>query len=392
MRTATYGMRLVLAAILLTGLITPLNLGLARASGESDAGYENAIKHLNVLIKTSPTFKNDIEAALRTQDGCSYYWDNKDIEYFINFFQEWLVYNSPPWAGPKYIQPFDELANSEGGEILFNNNVFSSWFIEFLDARGQYLGTPQSLREELYKEWNNFPDIDLKLYNPPPSKKKNPPPSKTTGGYASFNALFLRDLKNPLEPDGAGDMSVLVSPANGTIHQIYAQDLNTEFEVKRDVINIRQALNNSPHAEKFIGGKMVDILLWFTDYHHFHAPISGTVIEMNGYAGSYNYNFKNVDWYKALAKHKRLCYIIQSKEFGLVAMIPVGFWGVGSIVSTVKEGDIVTKGDKIGRFGFGGSSILLVFEPNAIEFTIPGIKDEWKKIKAGDRIGVAPKK
>lgn len=74
---------------------------------------------------------------------------------------------------------------------------------------------------------------------------------------------------------------------------------------------------------------------------------------------------------KALAKHKRLCYIIQSEEVGLVAMIPVGFWGVGSIITEHHVGDYVKKGEEIGHFAYGRSSILLIFEPGAIKFSIP---------------------
>jgi phosphatidylserine decarboxylase len=136
---------------------------------------------------------------------------------------------------------------------------------------------------------------------------------------------------------------------------------------------------------------MVVILLWFTDYHYFHAPISGKIIEVGEYAGSYNYNFQNVDWYKALAKHKRVCYIIESEEFGLVAMIPVGFWGVGSIITDakIKKDYQITKGERIGHFGYGGSSILLIFEPDKIEFMINDIEENWKKVKQGEQIGKA---
>ena len=185
---------------------------------------------------------------------------------------------------------------------------------------------------------------------------------------------------------------VLVSPSSGKIHQIYTHNLSDNFKVKRDVLNIRQALKNSPHAEKFIGGKIANILLWFTDYHYFHAPISGEIIEVGEYAGFYNYNFKNVDWFKALAKHKRVCYVLKTKKFGLVAMIPVGFWGgVGSIVTeaNIKEDYQITKGEKIGRFGYGGSSIVLVFEPGKIEFTIDDIEKSWKDVKPGMQIGIS---
>ncbi len=378
MKTVVYSGKILLLTILLFGLIAPLNLDLAQAKGKQSTNYRRVITNLESLLNATPDFKNVIEEVLRSQDGKSYYWDKKDITYFVNFFKEWLVYNPPPWDGPKYIQPFDELANSEGGAILFNNNIFSSWFIDFLDARGEYLSTEKSLEGGILEDWNSFPAVQMDTFKPPYGQKK----------YRSFIDIFLRVPKKPYTFADGDD--VMVSPASGKIHQIYTKDLNSNFKVKRDVINIRQALNNSPIANKFIGGKIVDILLWFTDYHYFHAPIGGEIVEIGEYAGSYNYNFQDVNWYKELAKHKRTCYIIKSEKFGYVTMIPVGFWGVGSIITKVKAGDIIKKGDLLGRFGYGGSSILLIFEPNKIEFTIDGIATDWELVKPGTRIGIAP--
>jgi len=383
MKKVTHTITLVLVTILLAGSIATFDTVLAETSREINTDYKTVITNLVNLLDSGLNLKDEIENVLRLQDNRSYYWNNKDLNYFVKFFKEWLVYNPTPWAGPQYIQPFDELANSEGGEILFNNNVFSSWFIDFLNARGQYLDTPQSLAGGILNDWQSFPAVELDLFKPPYNKEK----------YSSFNDIFLRVPKKPFEIDGKNNPSVLVSPASGKIRQIYSKNLNSNFKVKRDVINIRQALNSSPLAEKFIGGKIVDVLLWFTDYHYFHSPISGEIIEVGEYAGSYNYNFQNVDWYKALAKHKRVCYIIKSKEFGLIAMIPVGFWGVGSIITdaNIKKGYQIAKGEKIGRFGYGGSSILLIFEPDKIEFTIDGIEKDWKEVKPGKQIGIVPK-
>ena len=378
---------LTLITLLLTGSISFASMVLVEGSNVDTTKYKNVITDLQNLLEADTTLKNDIEKVLRLQDNRSYYWNNKDLEYFVNFFKEWLVYNPPPWAGPKYIQPFDELANSEGGEILFNNNVFSSWFIDFLDARGQYLDTPQSLearglKKGILNDWKIFPAAQLDLFKP----------ANKVGKYNTFIDIFLRVPKKPFEIDGENDPSILVSPASGKIHQIYAENKHSDFKVKKDVINIRQALNNSPVADNFIGGKIVDILLWFTDYHYFHSPISGEIIEIGEYSGSYNYDFQHVDWYTALAKHKRVCYIIKTKEFGMVAMIPVGFWGVGSIITydQIKKGYQITKGEKIGHFGYGGSSILLIFEPDKIEFTIDGIEENWLLVKPGTQIGITP--
>jgi hypothetical protein len=137
MKKVTHTIRLVLVTILLMGLVASLNTALAETSKEGNADYETVITDLKKtvitdlknLLKFSPDLKSEIEKVLRLQDNRSYHWNNKDLEYFVGFFEEWLVYSPPPWAGPKYIQPFDELANSEGGKLLFNNNVFSSWFI-----------------------------------------------------------------------------------------------------------------------------------------------------------------------------------------------------------------------------------------------------------------------
>lgn len=371
----------MLAAVAAVIISSQVYTAFAEEGKSTAVDFQGVVAKLERLISNTPELKSDIEKVLELQVGRSYYWNQKSLDDFITFFKEWVVYNPLPWAGPEYIQPFDELANSEGGEILFNNNIFASWFIEFLNVRGEYLRTPKSLEGGILEGWKSFPEANLSAFKPPKGQKE----------YLSFNDIFLRVPKKNFTIDGEGNPSVMVSPASGKIHQIYANDIESNFTIKRDVINIRQALNNSPLAEKFIGGQIVDILLWFTDYHYFHSPISGTVVEVGEYAGSYNYNFQNVNWYTALAKHKRTCYVIQTEKFGLVAMIPVGFWGVGSIFTNeeIEVGASVTKGQLMGRFGYGGSSILLVFEPGKIRFSNKNIKKGWESVKPGTEIGVA---
>lgn len=69
-------------------------------------------------------------------------------------------------------------------------------------------------------------------------------------------------------------------------------------------------------------------------------------------------------------KHRRWSIVIDAgPEIGLVGVAPVGFWGVGSMEVYIKEGDEIKRGDYIGHFLYGGSSILLTFEP--------GIKFNW---------------
>jgi phosphatidylserine decarboxylase len=331
------------------------------------------VAELRTLIAKIPETRKAIENTLKTQDKTSK-WNNFSVDDFLNYFNQWLVFNIGYDDPKKYVLQFDELVNTGGGDYLFNNNVFSSWFIKFLDARGDYLDTPASA--VTIKDW-------IKKLGPKMNDFVIP-----KNGFQNFNEFFLRELKDNARPlGGKGNQYAVNSVADGTICQIYPNDLDENFIIKRDVINVRQAMNNSPYAERFIGGPIVDTLLWFTDYHHFHAPVSGKLLEVTDYTGSYNYNFANVNWYKHLAKHKRTCYIFDTQKVGLVAMIPVGFWAVGSIVTDKKmvKGCNIQAGQKIGHFKYGGSSILLIFEPNKVDFVI-----DIPKVKTGDH-GVAVK-
>ena len=48
-----------------------------------------------------------------------------------------------------------------------------------------------------------------------------------------------------------------------------------------------------------------------------------------------------------------------------MTVLPIGMAQVSSIVLGVEPGDVVTKGQKISHFEFGGSDFVLVFEAKA---------------------------
>ena len=59
---------------------------------------------------------------------------------------------------------------------------------------------------------------------------------------------------------------------------------------------------------------------------------------------------------------------IESVRFGKVMMVCVGATMVGSIVTTVSEGEYVRRGQEFGYFAFGGSTIVLLFERGVVEW------------------------
>ena len=292
-----------------------------------------------------------------------------------DFFGPWLRYNpEPEGKGPSYyIEPWDHLMNTKEGRKLNGfDEIFQEWFVTFLNLRGKWLNSIYSTTS--LEEWMKYNGTAAHPFNI--SDFIVP-----AGGFKTFNQFFLRQIKADRRP--LNETAKIVSPCDGGAFYLHREDHNVtshpEFTLpykSNDTFHLGEALPG--YGDAFIGGTLIDILLWFTDYHHFHAPVDGTIIHVGQYEGSYNYDFDDydpndpyapipegdqVDWYNHLDKHKRVVIIIRTDEMGLVAMIPIGFWGVGSITIEVTTGQELKKGDYIGHFGYGGSSILLAFEP-----------------------------
>ncbi|HZI04873.1 MAG TPA: phosphatidylserine decarboxylase, partial [Archangium sp.] len=57
---------------------------------------------------------------------------------------------------------------------------------------------------------------------------------------------------------------------------------------------------------------------------------------------------------------------------GMVCVIPIGITEISAVTITVGKGQLLKKGDELGYFSYGGSSMCLVFQPGAIDhFTVP---------------------
>jgi phosphatidylserine decarboxylase len=201
------------------------------------------------------------------------------------------------------------------------------------------------------------------------------------GGFKTFNQFFLREF-DPKKRSLAGpdDPTIIVSPNEGGT---FFLDHDSVVPYKgTDYFDVQEVFPN--YSKHFIGGPLLDSLLWYTDYHHFTAPVSGQVVEVQEYMGSYNYDFDDFDpddptaprpptdgsdragWYKDLASHRRFNWVIDTGDtnLGYVGMSAIGFLDIGSIANlNIQEGDVVAKGQPMGHFNYGGSSIILAFEP-----------------------------
>ncbi|KAA1115026.1 hypothetical protein PGT21_029757 [Puccinia graminis f. sp. tritici] len=106
------------------------------------------------------------------------------------------------------------------------------------------------------------------------------------------------------------------------------------------------------------------------DYHRFHSPIDGKIIDVEYIEGQY-YTVNPmairscIDVY---GENVRVVVCIETEKFNKVYCVFVGAMMVGSINMSIKLGDHVRKGQDIGYFAFGGSTILTIIESDKIEW------------------------
>ena len=92
--------------------------------------------------------------------------------------------------------------------------------------------------------------------------------------------------------------------------------------------------------------------------------------------------------------NQRRVMMISTAELGVVGIVAVGATCVGSIVTTVAVGDHVVKGEDIGRFEFGGSTILLLFQPGVVvvasDLAVSTSRLVETYVRMGTEIGLSP--
>ena len=189
-------------------------------------------------------------------------------------------------------------------------------------------------------------------------------------GFRSFNEFFSRKLKpdaRPIEQENA----VAVFPADG--RHLGVQDLsaNLGFYVKGQKFDLPKLFQSDELAGRFRNGSLIISRLCPVDYHRFHAPVSGKISEarlINGSLFSVNPIALRIRL-SVFWENKRYLCMIDSDYHGKVAQFIVGATCVGSATFTFSQNQRVKKGEELGYFSFGGSSVLTLFEKDRLRIS-----------------------
>lgn len=204
--------------------------------------------------------------------------------------------------------------------------------------------------------------------------------------YKTFNDFFTRQLKYGIRPI-VEDERTLCHPVDGAVSQFGDIIGDKVFQAKGHSYSLTTLLGGKPElAECFKGGQFATIYLAPSDYHRIHMPVEGKLTDTLHVPGElFSVNPLTAANVPGLfARNERVVALFDT-PVGKVAIVLVGATIVASI-ETVWAGNItppagkyvqhwqhnyedisLAKGEEMGRFKLG-STVVLCFEPNKIEF------------------------
>lgn len=327
------------------------------------------------------------------------------VEFYYYFNQETLDKLQSPIA-------------PQSGEDL---TPLSAWLRKFAVDWGGYLDTTASA--EFLESFKYAPEYNWQDYQKPPED------------YGTFNEFFARQFKDidkqrPVAQE-ANDR-VIVFPAESTFVGQWSISTETpdgpiqsppSIVIKHIEWSIQELLNDSKYAADFAGGRFCHSFLNTYDYHRLHTPVAGKVLEAKFIPGQVylqvglkdqDKETASSDLASAFVPHRYLdaddptgyqfvqcrgLIVLETENFGKVAVLPMGMAQVSSVVFTnpdknhspiqlssneregldydaqvakVNEkiadelvGKQLKKGEMFSFFQFGGSDCVVVFERRA---------------------------
>lgn len=259
---------------------------------------------------------------------------------------------------------------------LLSEKIYGENALRFLYGKSRFGRTLAHLLSRLplfsrcFGLWNSLPF----------SRRKIAPFVKTYGikveefaqslsSFPSFNAFFYRKLKEEARPF-AQEASQAIIPTDGRFLFYSRPGKQHSMIVKGERFCLANLLQDEKLAARYEEGEMVIGRLCPTDYHRFHFPvdctpgaprlINGPLYSVNPIALRKNLKF--------LVENKRIVTELKTPSSGTLLAIEIGATSVGSIHQTFTPFRFYRKGEEKGYFSFGGSALILLFEPGSIRF------------------------
>lgn len=362
----------LVSTVLLVLSLVILGTGAPGAVGKNS--HEAVVQQLIVLLDQRPDLRENLNAALdkadvkNIPDLASFYAHLDELITWIPVERELI----PKALSVHYI------INQAPGDALNEDEQFSAWMKALIEAWGDFLDTPASAAG--IASFASRPNYNIDDYDVGPS------------GWLTFNQFFAREIRPGMRPIASPrDDRVIVSPADAVFMGTWPIDSDSNITVKGVNWAISELLDGSPYQDSFKNGVYTHSFLFVDDYHRYHVPVGGTIKEVRNISGRVYMDVRRkadgsldiIDGETYQFNQERGLVIIESPEFGLVAVLPIGMSYVSSVNLTPRVGAELRKGDPFGYFLFGGSDVVMVFQDSTVHFDA----EVGKKYLQGQRLG-----
>lgn len=213
---------------------------------------------------------------------------------------------------------------------------------------------------------------------------------KQISEFTSFNDFFYRKLKSNARPVGKG----FVSPGDGKLLAFENVSDVHNFFVKGRKFTLSEFLNDKKLAETHKNSSLIILRLAPNDYHRFHFPYNGIPTEITKIKGSYfsvSPHALASNFTKVFCENKREFCTLKTEDKGEIIIAPVGATMVGSILETYTPNKEINKGDEMGYFAFGGSTVVILVNKNNLKIDtdiLENTKNNMETfVKMGEKIG-----
>ena len=318
--------------------------------------HQPIVEELLALLQARP----ELEAALKQSILKADRPGIKTLPQYLDFLDKMVVLIPTERNLNAYILKFYYLINLSPGGILRADKPFLDWTRKFAVDWGAFLDTTASAAG--IETFRTNPSYHFEDYFESPS------------GWLTFNQFFARQVRPGARPvDDLHDDNVLVSPADSVYQGRWPITPHSKITVKGWRWSVLELLAGSPYQDRFNGGTFMHSFLNVNDYHRFHVPVGGTILEARKIPGNVVMDVIRkpdgaldvVDGTGYQFTQDRGLIVIDS-PLGLVAVLPIGMAQVSSVNLTAEKGATLVKGEEFGFFSFGGSDIVMLFEAETV--------------------------
>ena len=178
--------------------------------------------------------------------------------------------------------------------------------------------------------------------------------------YLHFNEFFIRKFKLGQRPFKS-EAKILPAFAEARYVGHKSLDVKDLYPVKGHHLTPKALLKEEKIAKLFEGGPLLIARLCPVDYHRFHFPDDGEIIESYRIHGSFDSvnPLAIKEKPEIFIENERHVSILKTKNFGLIAYIEVGAICVGKIIQSHSKKTFI-RGEEKGYFLFGGSTVVVL--------------------------------